>query len=76
MMCLFCHRLGRTGLPCPHLCVLWDVDVVCYRCLFKMFPPVGLDSCVCVGVGWGGERGGGGWGEGFGVFVFMVLVIN
>ena len=20
--CLYCHRLGRTGVPCPPLCVL------------------------------------------------------
>ena len=39
--------------PVPPLCVLWDVDGVCNRCLFKMFPPVGIDSCVCAVIGWG-----------------------
>ena len=55
--CMFCHRLGRTGVPCPPLCVSSRLLFLLYLSIFLRF------MCVCgrwgCGVGVGRGVGGG-----------------
>ena len=69
---------GEDRCTLSPICVLWDVNSVCYRGIFEMISPVGLNLCVCVGDGGGGVvlGVGGGGGGGFGVIMCGVPVLT